>query len=599
METTERGPILQWLARVPETSSLYNPNCILSATVIVSLSLMPDTDNLRAPYSFKLPDALEISDTLPDINESRKFQHKEAVMGQSPEQSLKRTVDNQYERKPRHKIKDNRYEYKRPKMEKQNSHNQKAKKKRARQGRKHTMNDSFHASNVPRSRLTLLSNANQGIFKKGKASSPVNPRDKNISPLENSRLSKNPNFAFSEKGFMLRKRLKSAGSASTPGKKMTDQQRKNMRHQNLLIYSKLAETNEAAPTSNHKTASSAVIILRSNKHPPSSSHTPSKNTQMKKQDEHSTGINLDLGFHHSLAANPHFWPDTEPDETDLDCAIEVLLLNLLHVGLSRQGSCQRPIENLKNYCNLQDLKGLLKDRRTYWGKSNDEAHQNMTSPSQISCPQESVSIPVGSFKYPREEKLVPCPIRGAAPPHDRTLRQSLSVKTNSTFGQDLCMEQQLVEELSVRNFNLKHESCLETLDERFRAIVNSEDQGYEPTQQNCELHSLQPSWLCSEGQCKSVSICEPLDHASVDGHLHGQNAYEKPWHPGIDIRYGLDAQDLYGYMSEDPIRQEEQTGSFGNSSTFNPLGRSWGLTTKNDVGEATLPPGFWRQNRLY
>ncbi|PYI02068.1 hypothetical protein BO78DRAFT_390549 [Aspergillus sclerotiicarbonarius CBS 121057] len=79
-----------------------------------------------------------------------------------------------YERRPRHRTKNDRYEYKDKKVRERND--------RVSKRVKMTTNDTFHASNVPCNRLTLNRRGIQGIFKKGKASAPVKPRDSGQMP---------------------------------------------------------------------------------------------------------------------------------------------------------------------------------------------------------------------------------------------------------------------------------------------------------------------------------------------------------------------------------------------------------------------------------
>ncbi|PYH35780.1 uncharacterized protein BO87DRAFT_405757 [Aspergillus neoniger CBS 115656] len=76
-----------------------------------------------------------------------------------------------YERQPRHRTKNDRYEYK---VQDKSSERPRSKKR--------TFNDTFHAPNVPCDRLTLSQRRTSGIFKRGKASSPIRtrPRDPSL-----------------------------------------------------------------------------------------------------------------------------------------------------------------------------------------------------------------------------------------------------------------------------------------------------------------------------------------------------------------------------------------------------------------------------------
>ncbi|OJZ89096.1 hypothetical protein ASPFODRAFT_215840 [Aspergillus luchuensis CBS 106.47] len=76
-----------------------------------------------------------------------------------------------YERQPRHRTKTDRYEYK--VQDKKISERPRSKKR--------TFNDTFHAPNVPCDRLTLSQRRTSGIFKRGKASSPIRTRSRDPS----------------------------------------------------------------------------------------------------------------------------------------------------------------------------------------------------------------------------------------------------------------------------------------------------------------------------------------------------------------------------------------------------------------------------------
>ncbi|KAL3482491.1 hypothetical protein BJX99DRAFT_252744 [Aspergillus californicus] len=84
---------------------------------------------------------------------------------------------NGYERIPRSKTKEDRYDYKGKSSRLNSEHGMSTRKnKTSKQKRKHTINEGFHASNVPPARLTLQSTSKLGIFNKGKRSSSVKCR---------------------------------------------------------------------------------------------------------------------------------------------------------------------------------------------------------------------------------------------------------------------------------------------------------------------------------------------------------------------------------------------------------------------------------------
>lgn len=70
----------------------------------------------------------------------------------------------------------------------------------------------------------------------------------------------------------------------------------------------------------------------------------------------------------SRSATPFSWSESEPSRTQLERAVDHRLLEILHTGLS---SVQNPdLDNSKlsqkKYCDFQELKALLDDRKAHW-----------------------------------------------------------------------------------------------------------------------------------------------------------------------------------------------------------------------------------------
>ncbi|KAL2865816.1 uncharacterized protein BJX67DRAFT_156390 [Aspergillus lucknowensis] len=90
---------------------------------------------------------------------------------------ISRKEKNGYERIPRSKTKEDRYEYKRRTSRVKGQRCATSQRKKTpKPKRKHTVNEEFHAPNVPPTRLTLHSSRNLGIFNRGKRSSPIKTR---------------------------------------------------------------------------------------------------------------------------------------------------------------------------------------------------------------------------------------------------------------------------------------------------------------------------------------------------------------------------------------------------------------------------------------
>ncbi|QDS72935.1 hypothetical protein FKW77_008184 [Venturia effusa] len=121
---------------------------------------------------------------------------------------------NPYQRKKRHKTKADRYALKLQERENcaEDQHDEKQKRRGARKNKetKRSRKDksapvmvrNFHAANVPRERLTLQPQANVGIFKRGKASSPFRGRGL-------------PDLAFSEMNFLSKRKYAAEEVAET------------------------------------------------------------------------------------------------------------------------------------------------------------------------------------------------------------------------------------------------------------------------------------------------------------------------------------------------------------------------------------------------
>lgn len=154
----------------------------------------PDADHLPPVNPIKHFDSIPAD--LETLNAAQDPTTGKRTRGEDREEAMEqhgpKKTRNEYERRPRYKTREDRYDYK-PNGPHSKEQSRKGKAKRLRRGRKETMNDGFHASNVARERLTvslmswdyhdsltkfqLRKNTNVGIFNKGKASSPIKNRD--------------------------------------------------------------------------------------------------------------------------------------------------------------------------------------------------------------------------------------------------------------------------------------------------------------------------------------------------------------------------------------------------------------------------------------
>ncbi|KAL3453498.1 hypothetical protein BJX65DRAFT_302400 [Aspergillus insuetus] len=177
MSVEDRGRILSWLSQVDGADSVipHADNHPSAKFIFDGIPIAKQTVSAgHAPLgsqqaAHRLQDPLN-SGRLEQSNSGA----RPTTKGTEPYQSRKEK--NGYERIPRSKTKEDRYEYKGKSSRAKGEGAITRRKTQSKQRRRHTINEDFHASNVPTSRLTLHSALNLGIFNKGKRSSPVKTR---------------------------------------------------------------------------------------------------------------------------------------------------------------------------------------------------------------------------------------------------------------------------------------------------------------------------------------------------------------------------------------------------------------------------------------
>jgi hypothetical protein len=117
-------------------------------------SELPNTQSAPTPPRKALREGSSFAQRSPPLNRIRWSPYPEKYPIE------KRTITEKgskggYERKPRNKTKEDRYEYKGSTSRIQRKQSPTKAKKSSKQVRRHTINDNFHASNVPRDRLTV------------------------------------------------------------------------------------------------------------------------------------------------------------------------------------------------------------------------------------------------------------------------------------------------------------------------------------------------------------------------------------------------------------------------------------------------------------
>ncbi|RLM00660.1 hypothetical protein CFD26_108578 [Aspergillus turcosus] len=292
-----------------------------------------------------------------------------------------------YERKPRNKTKEDRYEYKGSTSRVQRKQPPTKAKKLSKKVRRHTINDNFHASNVPRDRLTLHSHSDLGIFRRGKTSSPVKagelrqfPHFSGIGKLVNR-------GRVSEKGFsetrFLTKKLRSDRekytSHQSPNKK--GKTRANPEDSQLLIssYFPFGLLEDEARTQGFEMEASCTFLHSSpNLQAQSPADCSVRDTAAKGhgtvavqspagQAKHSGTYHPDVqGRGTSLSSSPTGISRNGHVPFLSESWSEVYMRQLLHFDLSSQDKDNdQSTHSGRKYWSLEDLKLLLQDRERF------------------------------------------------------------------------------------------------------------------------------------------------------------------------------------------------------------------------------------------
>ncbi|KAJ6031158.1 hypothetical protein N7540_001890 [Penicillium herquei] len=374
--------IHQWLAKVPD-----------------GLDCIPDEPALRNP----IPSTLDLEERnidcapkskIPNVRqgqESCTLSERVQSLGQS---AVKRKAHHAFDRQPRHKTREDHYEYKGGRTEQQQQETSDRTKKRQRKCRKHTINDTFHAANVVRERLTLPEKMTLGIFSKGKASSPLKLRDSVPDPinLTTSLLKKQSNTEpspLASRTTTGERRRGSGQQRRIPDYRLPDcfnsVELESIKTQQGTITEHMKGTDIDTPSAHMPPQDSPLNdTVRSPSH-----HNPVNTPDRGKYPEEHIERNADV----SITPKPYTWSETDPGKTRREYSIQGTLLESLFVGISQYGiqdSCPK-LDNEKTYCSLDDLKRLLKTRKAAWLSTPDEDPQDIVRSPGIT-PQQGIRV---------------------------------------------------------------------------------------------------------------------------------------------------------------------------------------------------------------
>ncbi|GIK01311.1 hypothetical protein Aspvir_005344 [Aspergillus viridinutans] len=272
-----------------------------------------------------------------------------------------------YERKPRHKTKEDRYEYKGSNSRIQGKQSPIKTKKSSKQVRRHTINDNFHASNVPRDRLTV------GELRHF-------PHFSRIRKLVNR--GRVPEKRFSETKF-LSKKLQSDSeeytSYQSPNKKRKT--RANPEDCQLLIssYFPLGSLEDEAPMQGFEMEASGTLLHSSpNVQPRSPADCRVRDTAAKRhaavavqypadQPKYSGAYHPDVrGCEISLSSTPISISFNEHAAFLSESWTEFYTKQLLHFDLSSRDKAEdESTHSGRKYWSLEDLKLLLQEREKF------------------------------------------------------------------------------------------------------------------------------------------------------------------------------------------------------------------------------------------
>lgn len=327
----------------------------------------------------------------------------------------------------------------------------------------------------------------------------------------------------------------------------------------------------------------------------------------------------------SRSATPYSWSDSEPSKTPLDRAVERCLLDILHTGLSPEQN--RDAENAgdsqRRYCNIQELKTLLEDRKAHWEPGNSDTvlepfirncfpgetittrtkYEKTAGPLPILSPE---AVPSDGFSLPLNESIPDDIAYRSQRPHDcdRTvpINTRYQDQEHSQLHADTDMMEAEVED---------EKAFFRKLDEAFHEIMNPRSKEIEPTGGRPDAHesACRASIHSKNGQCQLPLKAEPLRRESAASLLCDQLGFEISHlapspvgcHSAGELRTRSGRHCSSRNLPNMPL-DKGRTDCSQNADDARltrprpPLSLS---TTPVDPDFSRVARGFWRPNRLY
>ena len=320
------------------------------------------------------------------------------------------------------------------------------------------------------------------------------------------------------------------------------------------------------------------------------------------------------------SATPYTRSDTEPSKGAFDSTAEAHLLKILHTGLHSSGDTEkRSARKVKRYLNLEELRAMLESRKMNWTIDIEHPRLKSTEPSGPDCRLASVpNSPGTSGEFVR--KSSPCPVYfdnvlsdGAALPHCRDhLDDQLSAAANLDYLK-APFPPQPPKSPGVNNGGHiasidDDDAFFRTLDATYNDIVKSDGQGLGSACDQLELqdaeiqHSvvakeqlLAPNamYISHQGLCHPPGRNETQNRRRLSSLAHQQRPSRERL-PLMDQR-----RQLAPANSHDAPWMERITEQRHKSLSSDHPRESPSLSIPSIDTSYTVPPGFWRQNKLY
>lgn len=316
----------------------------------------------------------------------------------------------------------------------------------------------------------------------------------------------------------------------------------------------------------------------------------------------------------SQYADSYTWSQTDLAQSQIEHALETKLLKLLRVGLFPAQEVKPDWESNQNhtYYNLDDLKGILHNRKEYWTPEPSQTGEIFATPpvndlqrdstTAVHKSRESLRIedPIDSKNQNTQESL---PDK-TFPPQilSKLVSQSHDNKTVSSISQQKRLKQVKMNINDTRNFQESppDDAFFANLDAAFWAIVEPKTQNemdslvmmgirqssptfdFEDIMTIAELNSADILRWPSQGVLSHVQVgvetLYPIPPAA-HGHFNLKN-HVTDLHDQRDI-----------FLPQSP-QKEVSNHKAMQRPRLNP-------SITHYSNDDSIPPGFWRQNRLY